>query len=297
MKSYSKKWTFESFNTKRVSYILPTKNRAKFLKKALERIKKLKKNNDELIVVDGLSSDSTREVIKSYKDIIDKYISEPDISPTQAVNKGILLASGTYIKNLTDDDIYYSRAMEKAIQIMEANPHIDILECGGIQYITALKKIRIIFRKPGINYGKSTNDIFYHGSNGVGFIIRRSALAKTGIFPSNIVSDLAFIINCIKSGANVKFCRIKLYKQIVHETNISFSPQVPKALYSLVRQFAPKKYYVLYTFDYYIRNYIVLKIIFFPLLIILNKINKMRFFVSPNNLEGNKNIVWDGGFS
>src|SRR3989344_6114042 len=117
MRNHYQENTFNSFNSKRDSYILITKNRAKFLKKSLERIRKLKKHNDELIVVDGFSSDSTREVIKGYKNIIDRFISEPDIGPTHAVNKGILIASGTYIKNLTDDDIYYAKAMEKAKMI------------------------------------------------------------------------------------------------------------------------------------------------------------------------------------
>lgn len=295
MINHYRKNTFDTFSSKRVSYILITKNRAKFLKKSLERIKKLKKHNDELIVVDGFSSDSTREIIKGYKNIIDKFISEPDANPTHAVNKGILIASGTYIKNLTDDDIYYAKAMEKAIQIMEANPHIDILECGGTQYITALKKVRIIYRKPGINFGKSVNDIFYHGFNGVGLIIKRSALARTGIFPLNIVSDLAFIINCINYGANVKFCRIKLYKQLVHKTNISFSPQVPGALYDLVKQFAPKKYYFLYAANYYIKKNPVLKILFYPL-IYLHNIYYKFIFTNPGD-TANKKYSWDGGFS
>ena len=179
---------------------------------------------------------------------------------------------------------------------MDANPHVDVLECGGIQYLTSLKKIRIIYRKPGINFGKSTNDIFYHGFNGVGLIIKRSALAKTNIFPINIVSDFAFIINCIKNGANVKFCRIKLYKQLIHKTNISFSPEVPGALYGLVRQYAPKKYYFLYAANYFIRKNPVLKTFFFTVIFLHNQYLK-SLFVSSKEKTDNKKYLWDGGFS
>lgn len=296
MRNHHGKNTFDAFSPKRVSYILITKNRAKFLKKALERIKNLKKHNDELIIVDGLSTDSTGKVIKSYKNIIDKYISEPDVNPTHAVNKGILLSSGTYIKNLTDDDIYYSKSMEKAIQTMENNKDIDILECGGIQYLSDLKKIRVLYKKPGINFGKSTNDIFYHGFSGMGLIVRRSSLAKTGIFPITMIGDLSFIINSINNGANVKFCRIKLYKQFVHKTNISFSPQVPGTLYNTVKQFAPKKYYFLYAANYYIKKNPVLKILFYPL-IYLHNIYYKSVFADPGNKSKNKESIWDGGFS
>ena len=296
MKNSFKNKTFNSFNSKRVSYILITKNRAKFLKKALERIKNLKKNKDELIIVDGLSSDSTREVIKSYKNIIDKFISETDINPTHALNKGILLASGTYIKNLTDDDIYYSKAMEKAIEVMENNDDVDILECGGIQYIEDLRRIRIRYIKPNTNFGKSVAGIFYHGFSGMGLIIRRSSLAKIGIFPITMVGDLSFIINSINNGANVKFCRIKLYKQFIHKANISFSPQVPSSLYDAVKQFAPKKYYLLYICSYYMRKNSVLKILFYPLILFQNFYQKSLFIPHKNKAE-NKKYVWDGGFS
>ena len=179
---------------------------------------------------------------------------------------------------------------------MEANPHIDILECGGIQYLTALKKIRIIYRKPGINFGKSTNDIFYHGFSGMGLIIKRSALAKTGIFPITMVGDLSFIINSIKKGEKVKFCRIKLYKQFIHKTNISLNPQVPGSLYNTVKQFAPKKYYFLYAANYYIKKNPVLKIFFYPL-IYLHNIYYKSVFIDPGNKTKNKKYNWDGGFS
>jgi len=155
-------FNFDKFSSKRISFILPTKNRAQSLKKALERLKKLKHENDEVIVVDGGSNDSTIQIIKKNKRIVDKYISESDINPTHAVNKGILLASGIYIKNLSDDDIYFPKAMEQAIGVMEANPDIDILECGGIVYYKTIKKFQIINKKTGINFGKRPEDIFYY---------------------------------------------------------------------------------------------------------------------------------------
>lgn len=295
MKNNSKGKTFDTFNPKRMSYIIVTKNRAAYLNNALKMANKLKRNNDELIVVDGFSSDSTLKVINNYKNIIDKYISEPDINPTHAANKGILISSGKYIKTMSDDDIYYSGAMEKAILTMENNKEIDILECGGIQYVTYLKKCRTLYKKPGVNFGKSIADVFYYGTNGVGLIIRKSCLAKTGIFPVNIVGDLAFIINSIKNGANVKFCRIKLYKQLIHKNNLSTHLETSSSLYQIVRQFAPKRYYFLYAANYYIRKYLVLKMLFYPL-IYLHNIYYKSIFIEPNKVEGKK-YVWDGGFS
>ena len=53
--------------------------------------------------------------IKENSDIGEKFVSEEDISEGHAVNKGVLLASGKYIKLLTDDDYFYREAIEKAV--------------------------------------------------------------------------------------------------------------------------------------------------------------------------------------
>ncbi len=297
MKNKSKMRTFDTFNSKRVSYILVTKNRATFLNEALKMAAKLKKENDEIILIDGLSSDSTLKVIKNHKLIINKYISEPDISPSHAANKGILLASGKYIKTIADDEIYYTKAMEEAIKVMENNNDIDILECGGEIYDTSTKSSRTLYKKPGINFGKHIADIFDYGSNGAGYIIKRSSLAEIGIFPMDIVSDLTFMVNSIKSSANVKFCRVKLYKQLVHKTNISITnPQVSATLYRLVKHNAPKKYYFPYAFNYHIRNNPVLKTLFFPIIFLHNRYI-MSLFIPEKKQAENKKYIWDGGLS
>lgn len=54
-----KKYTnFEALASKRVSYVIMTKNKAEYLRKTLELHRELIKPDDELIIIDGLSKAS-----------------------------------------------------------------------------------------------------------------------------------------------------------------------------------------------------------------------------------------------
>jgi glycosyltransferase involved in cell wall biosynthesis len=62
--------------------------------------------NIEYIIIDGGSTDGTRDVIKKYDGKISKWISEPDNGIYDALNKGIKLASGDVIGFLHADDVF-----------------------------------------------------------------------------------------------------------------------------------------------------------------------------------------------
>lgn len=69
--------------------------------------------NVEYIVIDGNSTDGTKEVIKRYKDKISYYVSESDSGIYNAMNKGIKAANGDFIQFLNAGDFYIN---EKVIE-------------------------------------------------------------------------------------------------------------------------------------------------------------------------------------
>jgi len=80
----------------------------------------------EYIIVDGQSTDRTLDIIKKYEHFITRWISEPDSGITEAMNKGIAMASGDFILFLHSDDyLLEENSIEKAINFMN-NSNEDI---------------------------------------------------------------------------------------------------------------------------------------------------------------------------
>ena len=67
--------------------------------KTIESIIPFLNDKVEAVIVDGNSTDGTRELIQKYADRI-KILSETDKSIYDAINKGVSLASGTYILHI-----------------------------------------------------------------------------------------------------------------------------------------------------------------------------------------------------
>ncbi len=65
--------------------------------------------NIEYIIVDGLSTDGTLDIIKKYRDKISKLISEKDDGIYDAMNKGLALATGDHVLFMNSGDEFYSQ--------------------------------------------------------------------------------------------------------------------------------------------------------------------------------------------
>ena len=202
----------------RVSYILATKNRANWLGKTFENIKELKKVEDEFIVIDGNSTDGTKELIKEYSNLIDKYITEDDLNTAHALNKGILISTGKYIRQICDDDSLNPLESERAIKYMEYND-LDLLVCGGVKQQGTQK---MVITAPE-TYGQKVEDVFKYGGCGAGTIYKRDAFARFGLMDTTIVPiDREYVMRVIAQGGKVKFLNGQFYYHAVfpHSTSI-----------------------------------------------------------------------------
>ena len=99
-----------------VSIITVCLNSAKTIKQTIESVLSQTYTNIEYIIVDGASGDETLDIITSYEDSIDYYVSESDDGLYDAINKGIGLSTGEYILILNSDDWYTADCVESLIK-------------------------------------------------------------------------------------------------------------------------------------------------------------------------------------
>ncbi|MFV0330620.1 MAG: glycosyltransferase family 2 protein [Dysgonomonas sp.] len=95
------------------SVIIATYNAENVLSTTLDSLKKQTCKNFELIIIDGNSNDSTKNIITSNLDIVSSWISEPDNGIYDAWNKGIRMAKGEWICFIGAGDTLVPDALEK----------------------------------------------------------------------------------------------------------------------------------------------------------------------------------------
>lgn len=108
-----------------ISLCLTTYNRASTLNLTIESILSQTYTNFELIISDDNSSDNTKEVCESYikKDSRVKYFrNETNLKMPGNLNAAIMRASGEYIANLHDGDLYRSDIIEKWYSVLSKYP-------------------------------------------------------------------------------------------------------------------------------------------------------------------------------
>ncbi len=112
-----KKWPFKRDQTEypdtlpdgkpwpKISIVTPTYNQGKYIEETINSVLNQSYGNLEYIVIDGGSTDETPEVLDRYADSIDHLISEPDEGQSDAINKGMALATGEIVTWLNSDDV------------------------------------------------------------------------------------------------------------------------------------------------------------------------------------------------
>lgn len=108
-------------------------NSEKTIKETICSVLRQKNVNFEYIIIDGGSSDSTLDIVKSFNDPRIKFISEKDKGLYDAMNKGINMANGSIVAIINSDDVYVNDSVLDKVKSKMEREHADIVS-GHIYY-------------------------------------------------------------------------------------------------------------------------------------------------------------------
>src|SRR5690606_27832944 len=92
------------------------------------------------------STDKTTDIIKEYGDHISKFISEPDKGIYDAMNKGIMLATGDVIGILNSDDFYRNdKVITEVVNTYNKFPNTQMV-LGGVDFVNGKNLTHVVRR-------------------------------------------------------------------------------------------------------------------------------------------------------
>lgn len=106
----------------KIAIITINYNEKEGLKKTIESVLSQTFSDFEYVVIDGNSSDGSKEIIEAYRDRLNYAVSEPDSGIYNAMNKGIRAATGEYLLFLNSGDcLYENDTLAKVAQLIDGN--------------------------------------------------------------------------------------------------------------------------------------------------------------------------------
>lgn len=151
------------------------------------------------IVADGLSSDKTVEILKSYRDRLEIVIDvKKDFGIYDALNRAVQLASSDYYVVAGADDFFHEKAIANYKRYVKSTNDADL--------ITAKITVNGVVSSARKNSMEWMYGPFAHVSgHAIGLLIKRSLHDSVGFYSNKypITADQKFILDAINSGAKV----------------------------------------------------------------------------------------------
>lgn len=188
-----------------ISTIVICFNANKYIKNCIDSITDQIQKTDELIVIDGNSTDGTFEFLSSKKNIA--VLKQQGKGIGDARNQGILKAKGEYIAFLDADDRWSKEKLLIQSTFLHNNPLIDAVGGHLVRSDNCTKSI------PAMTPGA--------------FLFKKEVFNRFGLFETKwkVAADHEWFIRAIRLG--FKYCllnEVVLFKTI-HERNISINFQ------------------------------------------------------------------------
>lgn len=187
----------------KISIITVCYNAEKTIERTIRSIINQNYPDIEYVVVDGKSTDKTIEILEKYKNYIGVIVSENDKGIYDAMNKGIALASGSYVLFLNADDYLFSADTIKNMMSIVSSDQVSDIFYGNVLMYEDNNGYAKIW-KPELASSKLLyRSTLPHPST----IFKRSLFEKIGMYDDSykIAADFEFFVRAFRESANFRY--------------------------------------------------------------------------------------------
>jgi len=182
----------------KISIITATFNSAATLRDTIESVLAQDYQNIEYIVVDGNSRDTTPEIVRSYGSNITRFICEPDKGIYDALNKGIMHATGDVIALIHSDDVFDNVHVLSHVAEIFRETNTTLL-CTDVA-VCREDNLQVVRRYYSCTRWRPWMFRIGHQPPHPGFFVKRSAYEQYGNFylPFRISADFDLMLRFIR---------------------------------------------------------------------------------------------------
>lgn len=225
---------------KKVSIIIPTYKRAKYIERAINSILQQTYKNIEIIIVDDNNPNTEdrmnmQKIMKKYKNDsrIIYLMHDKNRNGAAARNTGLRKAKGEYVTFLDDDDYFLKNRIEILVNELEKNREYNAAFSGVI--FTTNGKITKKLEAKKINCGEKAllnqESFFGTGSN---MFLRMETVQQVGEFDETFLrnQDFEFMVRYFSKGNKIlavnDFLVVKTNDNIINIPNIEKTMEIRK---------------------------------------------------------------------
>lgn len=209
-----------------ITIVIPTKNRANFLKKCLTSVKDLYSQPARVIVVvDSEKNQQEKKVLSNFQKLNVECVTNSRLSGANgARNTGILMCDTKYLMLLDDDDrvsVDYLCSLEESIRTQEFNAYFGKKKFFYSDELSKIIKTKS-YSNEVVDAEKLTNGNYVGTTSGV---ILPTEAAKSVLFDEELpaLQDFDFWLRLAKAGCIFNVKNTGYVKYTIHRTNSQIS--------------------------------------------------------------------------
>ena len=164
-----------------VTIVTPSYNQAAYLEQTIRSVREQDYPRLEYFVIDGGSTDDSKEIIRKYADKLSGWVSEKDEGQADAINKGLKRAGGEIVAWLNSDDYYLPGTISRAVRAFQEHPEAGLVY-GNVLSVDAGGKT---FNLQAFRPYTLPDLMAFHIISQPAVFMRRAVLEQTGLLDTS----------------------------------------------------------------------------------------------------------------